>query len=65
MATMELHPRQHKLLKEISHEAGLRLPFGIYDFGVSYWLNGIRRWKTRDLFERAIIELSCKNSNRS
>jgi lipopolysaccharide biosynthesis glycosyltransferase len=51
-------PRQHRLLHAISRETGLRPPSGIYDFGVSYQLNGVRRRGAKTQFEHAIEELS-------
>jgi lipopolysaccharide biosynthesis glycosyltransferase len=51
-------PRQHRLLRAISREVGLRPPSGVYDFGVSYQLNGVRRRGTRTQFQHAIEKLN-------
>jgi lipopolysaccharide biosynthesis glycosyltransferase len=49
-------PRQQKTLQAISRDTGLAPPSGMYDFGLSYWLNGIRRRNSTAVFERAIAE---------
>jgi lipopolysaccharide biosynthesis glycosyltransferase len=49
-------PRQHKTVQAISRDAGLAPPSGMYDFGLSYWLNGIRHRNSTAVFERAIAE---------
>jgi hypothetical protein len=53
--------RQHALLRAISQEAGLpRYPRGIYDFGLSYRLNALRRAKRVSQLENAILALDRK-----
>jgi lipopolysaccharide biosynthesis glycosyltransferase len=56
-------PLQHKLLQSICRDAGLPRPSGIYDFGVSYRLNGIRRRRTIARFEQAIETLHGKTTS--
>jgi lipopolysaccharide biosynthesis glycosyltransferase len=53
---------QHTLLRAISHDTGLGAPSRAYDLGVSYWLNGIRRRKTRIQFADAIRSLSSNST---
>ncbi len=50
-------PREHALLQTLSREAGLPAWNGLYDFGVSYWLNKMRRSDYATKIERAIGEL--------
>jgi hypothetical protein len=54
--------RQHALVQAIGRETGLPGPYGVYDLGLSYWLNGIRRRKTKAKFEQAINQLSYRIS---
>jgi lipopolysaccharide biosynthesis glycosyltransferase len=56
---------QHRLLLAISRETGLRPPSGVYDCGLSYRLNGIRRRKIKALYVNAIENLDRKIGNQS
>lgn len=49
--------REHALLWAISHEYDLPAPTGLYDFGLSYALNKIRRRKTVAQYERIIASI--------
>jgi len=49
-------PRQYETVRAISRDAGLPSPLNMYDFGLSYWLNGIRRRNSTAAVERAIAE---------
>jgi len=50
-------PREHALLQTLSREAGLPEWNGLYDFGVSYWLNKVRRLGYVSKIEHALGEL--------
>jgi lipopolysaccharide biosynthesis glycosyltransferase len=50
-------PREHALLQTLSREAGLAEWNNLYDFGVSYWLNKLRRSGYATKIERAIGDL--------
>jgi lipopolysaccharide biosynthesis glycosyltransferase len=55
-------PREHALLQTLSREAGLPEWNGLYDFGVSYWLNKMRRSGYATKIERAISKLDTRNA---
>lgn len=46
--------REYALLRRISAETALPLPAGTFDYGVSYFLNAIRRHRTVRRYETAI-----------
>src|ERR1700691_2203111 len=52
--------RQHALVRKISREAGLPRARGIYDFGLSYQLNAMRRAKRVAQLEHVILALDRK-----
>jgi hypothetical protein len=51
--------KEHALLGSISRETGLPAP-GLYDLGLSYSLNRLRRHKTVASYERAFITAAGK-----
>jgi lipopolysaccharide biosynthesis glycosyltransferase len=51
--------REHALLRSISRETGLPAP-GLYDLGLSYSLNGLRRRKAVASYERAFVTAASK-----
>lgn len=51
-------PREHALLHAISQETGLPGPGPFYDGGLSYWLNGIRRFRAAGKAEYAIARIN-------
>jgi len=55
--------RQHELLHAISRESGLPRARGIYDFGLSYRLNAMRRAKRVAQLEQAILALDRKTAS--
>jgi lipopolysaccharide biosynthesis glycosyltransferase len=50
--------REYALLCSISREAGLPHPGSFYDGGLSYWLNGLRRFRAAGKAERAIARVA-------
>ena len=53
--------REYSLLCSISRDAGLAHPGPFYDGGLSYWLNGFRRFRAVRKAERAITGVTTNN----
>ena len=51
-------PREHRLLCAISRETGLPAPKGIYDHGLSYLVNQVRRRREIAKYEDALAQLA-------
>jgi lipopolysaccharide biosynthesis glycosyltransferase len=49
--------REHSLLRHISAETNLPFPHGSFDYGLSYSLNALRRYRTARRYERAIVKI--------
>jgi lipopolysaccharide biosynthesis glycosyltransferase len=49
--------REYKLLKRICTETGLKCPPGIYDCGLSYALNTVRRFRSVTRYNKAIVDI--------
>ncbi len=49
--------REHSLLRHISAETNLPFPHGNFDYGLSYSLNALRRYRTARRYERAIVKI--------
>jgi lipopolysaccharide biosynthesis glycosyltransferase len=57
--------REYRLLKRICAETGLKLPPGIFDFGLSYALNTLRRRRTVVQYDEAIKDITARLSRSS
>lgn len=52
--------REYALLRRISAETGLALPSGIFDYGLAYFLNALRRHRTVARYETAIGQIESR-----
>jgi lipopolysaccharide biosynthesis glycosyltransferase len=52
--------REYKLLKRICAETGLEFPPGVYDYGLSYALNAMRRYRSVVRYNNAIDGIEAK-----
>lgn len=52
--------REYDLLRRICSETGLAFPSGHFDYGLSYSLNALRRYRTVSRYEAAIKEIECR-----
>lgn len=54
--------REYLLLKWICAETGLKFPAGVYDYGLSYALNTMRRWRSVARYNNAIVGIEERNN---
>jgi lipopolysaccharide biosynthesis glycosyltransferase len=57
--------REYKLLERICAETGLEFPPGIFDYGISYALNTLRRYRTVVQYNKTIANIEASFNNRA